>query len=205
MYVYSQGITTYSNCLWSSLLLSCAQAGIILSENWTEDVTEVQCISDSIILLKLIIGKAIFTFPSVYTPQVGRSEPVKERFYNQLQYAVVKVPASEILIPYDDCNGHVGAPASVWTWCCWWGRSWDSKTAEDVFSCGVIPSDWEVSFILNLFRTIVTMATTVGSSSQIKSWSCQTATSMVNTEGMQFGFVPGKVTTDAIFAIRQLQ
>ena len=60
----------------------CAQAGILLPDNWPDKVIEVQRISD--ILLKLIISKVVFTFLSVYAPQVGLPEPEKERFNDQL-------------------------------------------------------------------------------------------------------------------------
>ena len=56
-----------------------------------------------------------FTFLSLYAPQVDLPESEKERFYDQLQYAVVKVPASEILIPVGDWNSHAGTPASVFS------------------------------------------------------------------------------------------
>lgn len=82
-------------------------AGILLAEKWVEKVFEVQRISDRIILLRLVIGKVVFAFISVYAPQVGRAEAEKERFYDQLQSAVAKIPASEVLIPVGDWNGHV--------------------------------------------------------------------------------------------------
>ena len=72
--------------------------GILLAKKWTENVFEVQRISDRIILLKLIIGKTVFTIISVYAPQQGRPAVEKERFYNQLQSVTAKVPLSEVLI-----------------------------------------------------------------------------------------------------------
>ena len=88
-----------------------AQAGVMLAKNWAYKVTEVQHIPNRIILLKLIISKAVFTFLSVFTPQVDRTKPEKERFYDQLQCAV----ATETLIPVGDWNGHVGASAGVYS------------------------------------------------------------------------------------------
>ena len=78
-----------------------------------EKIIEIQHISDRIILLKLIICKAVFTFLSVYASQLGRTVPEKERFYDQLQCAVAKVPATEILIQVGDWSSHVGASASA--------------------------------------------------------------------------------------------
>ena len=48
----------------------------------------------------------------------GKQGPVpimKERFYDQLQTTVAKVPATEILIPVGDWNGHVGTAAGVYS------------------------------------------------------------------------------------------
>ena len=86
-------------------------AGILLAESWADKVIEVQRVSDRILLLKLIIGKAVFTFLSVYAPQVNLPAAEKEHFYDQLQYTAAKVPATEILFPVGDWNGHVGAAA----------------------------------------------------------------------------------------------
>ena len=61
--------------------------------------------------LKLVVGRAVFTFLAVYAPQVGLPEVEKERFYDQLQSTVARVPASEILVSLGDWNGHVGADA----------------------------------------------------------------------------------------------
>ena len=90
----------------------CAQAGILLADNWAN---KVQCNSERIIFLKMIISRAVFTLLSVYAPQTGRPELENKRFYDQLQYAVAKVSATEILIPVGDWNGHVGAPAGVFS------------------------------------------------------------------------------------------
>ena len=54
--------------------------GMLLAENWADKVIEDQCISDRILLLKLIIGKAVLTLLSTYAPQANLPEAVKERF-----------------------------------------------------------------------------------------------------------------------------
>ena len=69
-------------------------------------------ISDIIILIRLVIGKVVFTFLSVYAPQAGLQEAEKDRFYNQLQSVLARIPASEVLIPLGDWNGHVGADSN---------------------------------------------------------------------------------------------
>ena len=102
-------VRTLTNKDWKFKFFFCARTGIMLSENWADKVIEVQRISDRIILLKLI------TFLSAYAPQVGRTGPDKERFYDQLQCPVAKVPATEILIRVGDWNGHVGASDRVYS------------------------------------------------------------------------------------------
>ena len=57
--------------------------GIILAKKWTDNVFEVQRTSDRIILIKLIIGKTVYTLVNVYAPQQGRSTEDKDTFYDQ--------------------------------------------------------------------------------------------------------------------------
>ena len=82
-----------------------------------------------------------------------------------------------------------------------------------VFSSGVIPSDWEESIILNLFKgkgeDSIT-ATTAASSSLTRHEAPGARPGLQDPEDgqhdeMQYGFVPGRGTTDAIFVARQLQ
>ena len=47
----------------------------------------------------------------MYAPQQGRPEAEKDRFYDQLNAVVAKIPLSEVLFPGGDWNGHVGRAA----------------------------------------------------------------------------------------------
>ena len=89
--------------------------GILLAECWADKVVEVQHISDRILPLKLIIGKGVFTFLSIYAPQANYPDAINEYFYDELQHTVAKVPATEILIPVGDWNSHIGAAAGVYS------------------------------------------------------------------------------------------
>jgi len=62
-------------------------------------------ISDRIILLRLVIGKAVFTFLSVYAPQSGLPEAVKEHFYDQLHYSALDNYVKNSVI----CPGGLGS------------------------------------------------------------------------------------------------
>ena len=80
-----------------------------MAEKWVEKVFDVKRFSDRIILLRLVVGKVVFTFIFMYAPQAGLSEAEKVYFFNLLQSAVSKIPASEVLIPLGDWNGHMGS------------------------------------------------------------------------------------------------
>ena len=103
--------------------------GIILAERWVEKVFEVQRVSDRILLLKLVIGKAVYSFLSVYAPQVGRRDEDKVHFYDQLRCVISKIPASEILIPCGDWNGHVGESVAGYEGV-HGGNGWGKRNAE---------------------------------------------------------------------------
>ena len=53
-------------------------ADFLLAEKWVDKVFDVLRISDRIILIRLVIGKVVLTFLSVYAPQVGLQEAKKD-------------------------------------------------------------------------------------------------------------------------------
>ena len=62
-------------------------------EKWIEKVYEVKGVSDLIILVKIIVGQLVLFLPSVYTPQCGLSDSVKDLFYDQLRAVTAMIPA----------------------------------------------------------------------------------------------------------------
>ena len=68
-----------------------------MEEKWTNNVFEVHRVSDRILVLRLVLGESVFTFVSVYAPQVGGPNEKKTMFYDELQKCISKVPSSEIL------------------------------------------------------------------------------------------------------------
>ena len=102
--------TTYK-LFWEGNSSGQGGVGILLAERLIEDVADVKPISDRILLLKIVIGKQIFTIISLYAPQQRRPETEKDRFYDQLLDTVMAVPDNEVLIILGDWNGHVGAAA----------------------------------------------------------------------------------------------
>ena len=86
--------------------------------------------------------------------------------------------------------------------------------AEKVFSDGVTPRDWEESYILNLYKgkgdaldrgSYRGLKLTDQAMKLMERVLDTFIRGMVNIDDMQFGFVPGQGTTDAIFILRQLQ
>jgi hypothetical protein len=59
-------------------------------------------------MIKLIFGYLVLNVISVYAPQVGLSDDVKIRFWEDLEDMVRGVPSSEKLFIGGDLNGHVG-------------------------------------------------------------------------------------------------
>ena len=85
---------------------------------------------------------------------------------------------------------------------------------EAVFSSGVIPEDWRESYILNLYKgkgdalergNYRGLKLTDQVMKLLERVLDSFVREMVDIGSMQFGFVPGRGTTDAIFIIRQLQ
>ena len=86
--------------------------------------------------------------------------------------------------------------------------------AETVFGSGQIPKDWEESIILNLYKgkgdaldrgNYRGLKLTDQVMKLLERVLDSFIRDMVDIDSMQFGFVPGRGTTDAIFIIRQLQ
>ena len=63
------------------------------------------------------------TFLSVYAPQSGLSDEVKDLLFDQLHAVTARIPASEFLIPCGDWNGHVGHAGTGIQGSAWWGMA----------------------------------------------------------------------------------
>ena len=100
---------------WSGNNKGTAGVGVFVAEKWIEKVFEVKRVSDRIILVKIIVGQRVLCLLSVYAPQCGLSDSVKDLFYDQLRAVTAMFPASEFLIPCGDWNGHVGSTGSGYT------------------------------------------------------------------------------------------
>ena len=91
---------------WSGNSKGTACVGVFVAEKWIEKVFEVKRVYDRIILVKIIVGQGVLCHLSVYAPQYGLSDSVKDLFYDQLRAVTAMIPALEFLIPCGDWNGH---------------------------------------------------------------------------------------------------
>ena len=103
-----KGKDTRYKLYWSGNDKGTAGVGVHVCGRRMDKAFEVQRVSDRIILMKLIVGQHVVTFLSVYAPQSGLSDEVKDLFFDQLRAVTAGIPASEFLIPCEDWNGHVG-------------------------------------------------------------------------------------------------
>ena len=91
------------------------------------------------------------------------------------------------------------------------GASMIPDLAVAIICDGKVPSDWEQSFIVCLYKGKVDRGNYHGLmlTEQVMKVLEKIVDSLirqvVSTDDSQFGFVPGKGTTDAIFVVRQLQ
>ena len=80
--------------------------------------------------------------------------------------------------------------------------------ANDMVRNGAIPSDWEDSFIINmvmLWREVTNRGLKLLVMKGIERVIEKIIRERISIDDMQFGFMPGRGTTDAIFILRQLQ
>ena len=84
------------------------EVGVIIDKQLLQNIVEVRRKSDRILLVKLILGREIFNFISVYAPQVRLDESSKRQFWEDLDEIVQGIPSREKLFISGDFNGHVG-------------------------------------------------------------------------------------------------
>ena len=67
----------------------------------------------------------------VFAPQSGLSDKVKDLFFDQLHAVTAMIPGSTFLIPFEDCNSHVGrAGTGYWEVHGGMGYGWPEPDVE---------------------------------------------------------------------------
>jgi hypothetical protein len=82
--------------------------GILIDKSLKNEVVAVRRQGDIIIMIKLIFGDLVLNVISAYAPQVGLSDDVKRRFWEDLEDMIRWVSSSEKIFIGGDLNGHVG-------------------------------------------------------------------------------------------------
>ena len=81
--------------------------GVLLAEKWKDKVFDVKCVSDRLMMIKIIVGEVI-TVLLVYTRQTGLTIAEKESlFYDTLHNLVQTIDGLETLLICGDFNGHI--------------------------------------------------------------------------------------------------
>ncbi|XP_046963282.1 uncharacterized protein LOC124532423 [Vanessa cardui] len=82
--------------------------GIVLDSRLKECVVDVKRVSDRLIAIKLIVDGVTLNLISVYAPQSGCEESVKEKFLEDFDCLLMDLQDSEEVYVGGDFNGHVG-------------------------------------------------------------------------------------------------
>ena len=80
--------------------------GVLVSEEFVDKVVEVKCMSEHLMMVKLVIGKCLMNVIG-YAPQVGQSQVEKDMFWNAV-YGLVERLKEEMVVLSRDSNEHAG-------------------------------------------------------------------------------------------------
>ena len=96
---------------WKGCKDGVSGVGVLVAEKWIQHVVEVCRINERIMVVKIALGKRVFSIISAYAPQKGRIEKEKEKFWAAMSEALSLVKSEESLFLGGDLNGHVGEKA----------------------------------------------------------------------------------------------
>ncbi|KAK9135506.1 hypothetical protein Syun_014836 [Stephania yunnanensis] len=101
------GITGFK--LWyTGIDRKCNEVGIVVDNDYKDKFVEVKRMGNRLILVKLIIGDEKINILSAYAPQVGLSESIKHKFWDDIDGFMHSIPLDEKVFIGGDLNGHVG-------------------------------------------------------------------------------------------------
>ena len=86
--------------------------GIAVHKKWIENVSEVNRVSERIIMLKLAFEGNILCVLSCYAPQSGLTVEEKTKFYDDLLAISARIEGNCVLFPCGDFSGHIGTNAA---------------------------------------------------------------------------------------------
>ena len=93
---------------WSGGSEARNDVGIMVKEEWKENVIEVVRWCDRIMKIKMVVGGKMMHIFSVYAPQQGRPEEEKEEFREKLAEKISEIREGDSVIVAGDMNAHIG-------------------------------------------------------------------------------------------------
>ncbi|XP_059045646.1 uncharacterized protein LOC131841340 [Achroia grisella] len=82
--------------------------GIVLDSNLKQSVMNVKRVSDRVIAIKIMLQNIIVNVVSVYAPQAGCDDRMKEKFWEEFDTVMMDIASTEDIYIGGDFNGHVG-------------------------------------------------------------------------------------------------
>ncbi|XP_047989245.1 craniofacial development protein 2-like [Leguminivora glycinivorella] len=82
--------------------------GVVLDRELKNKVMDVNRVNDRMIAVKLLLENVIVNVISVYAPQTGCNNSLKEKFWSDLDLLIMGIPEYEEIYVGGDFNGHVG-------------------------------------------------------------------------------------------------
>ena len=96
------------NLLWIGNEKDIGKVGIFLAKRYIDKVIDVRRVRDRMIVTKVLVQGIIISKISVYVPQYGLDDSMKDDFYDSLANIVRKL-GEEIVVLAGDFDSHVGS------------------------------------------------------------------------------------------------
>ncbi|CAH2099151.1 unnamed protein product [Euphydryas editha] len=82
--------------------------GVVLDKELKNKVTDVKRVNDRVIVVRLLMEDLVLNVVSVYAPQTGCDDRMKEKFWEDFDAVIMRIPECEEIYIGGDFNGHVG-------------------------------------------------------------------------------------------------
>ncbi|KAK9086555.1 hypothetical protein Syun_028949 [Stephania yunnanensis] len=100
--------STWFKLWYNGIDRKCNGVGIMVDNDYKDKVVDVKRMRDKLVLVKLIIGDEKINILSAYAPQVGLSESIKRKFWDDMDGFMQSIPLDENVFIGGDLNGMSG-------------------------------------------------------------------------------------------------
>ena len=107
-----EGNDSIFKIFWVGCSTGSGGVGIAVHKKWIENVSEVNHVSERIIMLKLAFEGNILCVLSCYAPQSRLTVEEKTKFYDDPLAISARIGGNCVLFPCGDFNGHIGTNAA---------------------------------------------------------------------------------------------